>query len=198
MNALAEEKEALRKMVRAALKSLSVAEKSKNSPLACARLKSQPLWQSAKSIMFYAPLADELDVWPLLLEALAGGRRVFLPRFDATKNSYAACEIRDVQTDLRTGPFGIREPSPGCAEVPLKHLDLVLVPGIAFDADGRRLGRGRGYYDRLLHAHPGPACGVAFDEQIVQRIPVEPHDIKLDYIITPTRWQGGEQRAVLK
>ena len=72
--------------------------------------------------------------------------------------------------------------------MPLNRLDFVLVPGIAFDLQGRRLGRGKGYYDRLLAEVRGKTCGVAFDEQIVDEIPVEPHDIHVNCILTPTRW----------
>jgi len=68
------------------------------------------------------------------------------------------------------------------------RLDLILVPGIAFDLRGRRLGRGKGYYDRWLPALRGKTCGVAFDEQIVDDIPLEPHDVVVNCILTPTRW----------
>ncbi|MEY2466031.1 MAG: 5-formyltetrahydrofolate cyclo-ligase, partial [Verrucomicrobiota bacterium] len=71
---------------------------------------------------------------------------------------------------------------------PIKPLDLILVPGVAFELHGRRLGRGKGFYDRLLADMRGTTCGVAFDEQIVAEIPVEPHDVHLDYLLTPTRW----------
>jgi 5-formyltetrahydrofolate cyclo-ligase len=65
---------------------------------------------------------------------------------------------------------------------------LVLVPGVAFDSHGRRLGRGKGFYDQLLAFVRGTKCGVAFDEQIVPEIPIEPHDVRLNCILTPTRW----------
>ncbi|MBP9903534.1 MAG: 5-formyltetrahydrofolate cyclo-ligase, partial [Verrucomicrobia bacterium] len=71
---------------------------------------------------------------------------------------------------------------------PLNRLDLVLVPGVAFDPRGGRLGRGQGYYDRLLAGVRGTKCGVAFDEQIVDAVPVGPLDIRLNCILTPTRW----------
>ena len=81
----------------------------------------------------------------------------------------------------------MREPAAHCAEVPLNRLDLVLVPGVAFDARGGRLGRGKGFYDRLLAAVRGTKCGVAFDEQIVDAVPNGPLDIRLNCILTPTR-----------
>jgi len=79
------------------------------------------------------------------------------------------------------------------------RLDLALVPGVAFDLNGHRLGRGKGYYDRLLAMLTGPACGVAFDQQIVSQVPNEPHDVRLSCILTPTRWHDVTgPRAALK
>jgi 5-formyltetrahydrofolate cyclo-ligase len=67
-------------------------------------------------------------------------------------------------------------------------VDLILVPGLAFDLRGHRLGRGKGYYDQLLRGLGGITCGVAFDQQIVAGIPVEPHDVRVNRVLTPTRW----------
>ena len=111
-----------------------------------------------------------------------------LPGFEAEENSYVAREIEDLATDLDRGQFGIREPNPDCREVLLNRLDLTLVPGVGFDFKGRRLGRGKGFYDRLLAQISGTTCGVGFDEQIVEAIPTEPHDVQLNCILTPTRW----------
>jgi 5-formyltetrahydrofolate cyclo-ligase len=150
-------------------------------------------------VLFYAPLPEELDVWPLLAGALAAGKTALLPRFIPEQNHYVACHITDALRDVRIGKFGIREPHEHCERIPLKRLDLILAPGIAFDVRGHRLGRGRGFYDRLLAVLQGPACGVAFDQQIVSHIPCEPHDVRLSCILTPTRWQCGTgSRAVLK
>ena len=110
---------------------------------------------------------------------------------------YVACRILNASVDVQIGKFGIREPSPRCPEVPLNQLDFVLVPGVAFDVYGRRLGRGKGYYDRLLAQVGGKTCGVAFDEQIVGEVPVGPLDIVLNCILTPERWVEPKQRPVL-
>jgi 5-formyltetrahydrofolate cyclo-ligase len=194
-----DQKAALRTQICAVLKQMSPAGRETASRKACALLESQPLWHEAQSVLFYAPMPEELDVWPLLERALAVGKTVLLPRFLPEQNEYAACHIRDPVKDLRTGKFGIREPRDSCERILLKRLDLLLVPGIAFDLEGHRLGRGRGFYDRLLAVLQGPACGVAFDQQIVAVIPREPHDMRLNCILTPTRWQCGTGlRAVLK
>src|ERR1700722_3726129 len=94
------EKNALRARIRGELKKMPPERRTEASAQACARLTQQVVWQKAQSVLFYAPLTDELDVWPLLLSALAGGRTVALPRFDAEQKSYLACHIRDSANDL--------------------------------------------------------------------------------------------------
>ena len=108
-----------------------------------ALLAAQPHWRQAKSVLFFAPLPEELDVWPLLNQALEAGKKVALPRLLAAANKYIACQVQDPDKDLSVGHFGIREPVEHCPELSLNPLDLILVPGVAFDLHGRRLGRGR-------------------------------------------------------
>jgi len=181
-------KASLRDQIRARLQKLSAAERAAASSKLCARLREQPIWSAARFVLLFAPLPDEPDFWPLLNEAIAAGKTVALPAFVPGTNGYLARQIIDPVRDLVAGRFGIREPLPACPEVLLNRLDLVLVPGIAFDVRGGRLGRGRGFYDRLLAGVRGPKCGVAFEEQIVEAVPVGPLDIRLNCILTPTRW----------
>lgn len=152
------------------------------------RLSTHAIWTKAARVLLFAPLADEPDVWPLAPLALAQGKILALPSFVPGPGHYVARQVARLATDLRIGKFGIREVAETQPEIPWMHLDLVLVPGVAFDAQGRRLGRGRGYYDRLLAAVPGTKCGVAFDEQLVAAVPAGPQDIPLNCIMTPTRW----------
>ena len=181
-------KAALREQIRARLKAISTAAREAASTKLCSHLLENEAWSKARSVLFFASMADEPDVWPLLAEALQAGKLVALPRFDPEKKNYAACQIRSLAEDVVSGQFGIREPHNSCPALPLNRLDLILVPGIAFDLHGRRLGRGKGFYDQLLADVRGTTCGVAFDEQIVAAIPLEPHDIPLNCILTPTRW----------
>jgi 5-formyltetrahydrofolate cyclo-ligase len=136
----------------------------------------------------YAPVSGELDVWPLLSAALRANKLVALPRYDPVKEQYVGCRIKDPEKELVLGRYGIREPAVHCAPIALNQLDFVLVPGVAFDLRGRRLGRGGGYYDRILAEARGQMCGVAFDEQIAREVPVGPHDSDVNCILTPTRW----------
>jgi 5-formyltetrahydrofolate cyclo-ligase len=181
-------KESLRSTIREKLKLLPATQRSVLSSNARDILEKQPLWQRAQTILFFAPLPDELDVWPSIAIASSAGKQVFLPRFHLDTKSYTACQVKSQETDLKVGQFGIREPTESCLQIPLNRLDLILVPGVAFDLHGRRLGRGKGFYDQLLAAVRGRTCGVAFDEQIVNEVPVEPHDVLLNCILTPSRW----------
>ncbi len=178
----------LRKEVRERLAAVTAEERATGSQLARFLLERQPRWKKSRAIFFFAPLAEELDVWPLLADALAAGKMVALPRFDARTRRYVACEIRDPGNDLKPGKFGIREPAEECTQIALNRLDFTLVPGIAFDLHGRRLGRGQGFYDHLLADVRGTTCGVVYDQQIVEEVPVEPHDAFVNCILTPTRW----------
>jgi 5-formyltetrahydrofolate cyclo-ligase len=185
---LADSKKKLRADIRARLQNISAAVRENGSATACQLLRQQSVWQQARSILFYVPMPDEIDVRILLQETISSKKTVALPRFEPGTNCYVAHQIQCADKDLAPGKFGILEPRPSCEPVPLNHLDFVLVPGVAFNSVGARLGRGRGFYDRLLARVAGVKCGIAFDEQLVDEIPAEPHDMKMNYIVTPTRW----------
>ena len=125
--------------------------------------------QSAHTVLFFAPLADELDVWPVLEQSLKHGKVIALPFYDADKKTYQARQIKNASTDIIFGKFSVREPVSSCAEIPFDHFDLVLVPGLAFDLNGNRLGRGRGFYDRMLEKASGIKCGIGYDFQLLEK-----------------------------
>ena len=183
-----EQKALLRRDLRTRLRSVPEAVRSAEAAGVMARLVVRPEWLEARRVMLFAPMPEEMDLWPLAGRALREGRTLALPRFDPGRGQYQAAQVMDLERDVVTGSFGIREPRPGCALQALNELDFVLVPGLGFDARGRRLGRGKGYYDRLLTAVCGTACGVAMDWQILPDIPAEPHDRSVDCILTPSRW----------
>ncbi len=175
----------LRAKIRAALGKISPAVRAVESIDLCARLKVQI--QSARTVLFFAPLPDELDIWPVLELSLALGTTCALPFFDAEKKSYCAKEIKKLATDIVTGKFGVREPAASCAKIPLDKFDLVLVPGLAFDLHGNRLGRSKGFYDRLLIEASGVKCGICHDIQLLENIPTESHDAKVNFVLTPNK-----------
>lgn len=178
-------KAGLRSKIRAQMQKISPAVRAAESIDLCERLKAQ--MQSAHTILFFAPLADELDIWPVLELSMALGCTCALPFFDEEKQTYRARVLNHLATDIVIGKFGVREPAAGCAEIPLDSFDLVLVPGMAFDLQGNRLGRGQGFYDRLLGKVSGVKCGLSYDFQLLEQIPTEPHDAKVDFIFTPSR-----------
>jgi 5-formyltetrahydrofolate cyclo-ligase len=183
-----ESKQTIRNQMRAALTAIPRSSREEFSRQAVRRLCHQAVWRDAGAVLLFAPMADEIDIWPLAQEALASGKILALPGYQPTTGAYAPRRVGNLVEDLAVGPYGIREPNPSCPELPLKQLDFILVPGLAFDPCGRRLGRGKGFFDRLLAAVRGTTCGVAFDVQILAEIPVEPHDVHLNCILTPTRW----------
>jgi len=186
-DALANNKTVLRQQVRARLRALPVEQSRADSQRVCERLFTLPIWKRARIVLLFAPLRDEPDILPVISAALKEGKEVSLPKLDPAGIGYDACPIMGLE-DLSPGKFGILEPRDTSTVTALNRLDLVLVPGIAFDSSGGRLGRGKGFYDRLLPAVNGLKCGVAFDEQIVDAVPVGPMDVRLNCILTPTRW----------
>ena len=139
-----------------------------------------PEFRAARTVAVFAALPDE----PATDEVLARGastRRVVLPRVEGDAMRFYACR----PDALVFGAFGILEPQ-GERPCPAGEIDLVVCPGVAFTADGRRLGRGRGYYDRYLGdpAFRGFRVGVCYAHQLVDDLPVEPHDVRMDRVIT--------------
>ena len=135
----------------------------------------------------YLPLPGEVDIMACLQRWLDGGGRLGVPVVDWSAGTMEAGRLTGLgEACLRTGPHGVREPAAGDA-IPLAALGVVLVPGLAFDDAGRRLGRGGGFYDRLLAELPAETrrIGVCFDEQRVDVIPVEQHDQCVDVVVTP-------------
>lgn len=178
-------KKSLRPDARKRLQAISTEAQVAASRRACELFLSQPTYVRAKSILLYMPLRGELDVRLIMQRAISDQKNVALPRFLPETNAYGAFFVGD--EPLVPGPFNVLEPAMG-NPAPVNQLDLIVVPGLGFDARGRRLGRGKGFYDRLLSAANGVKCGICFDEQLLAEIPVEPHDVHLDFVATPTRW----------
>src|SRR6266404_6219262 len=122
---LIERKSALRRLVRDKLRAMTDSQRTESSARARALLELQEVWIQAKSVLFFAPLPEELDVWALAEKGLLAGKTVGLPRFEQGRNSYAACEIRNLSSDLRPGRFGICEASGACPQLSLNRLDLI-------------------------------------------------------------------------
>ncbi len=180
-------KVALRTRFKRKLSAIEPAHKTELSAQIRGRLREFNFVREAGCVLCYSPLADEPDIWPWVEDRLVEGRRVALLRFEPTMEEYVAVEVRGRDGEMGIGRFGVREPSASCPVVQWNQLDLVLVPGLGFDLSGGRLGRGRGFYDRLLARVVGTACGVAFEEQLCAELPCEAHDVGLDCLVTPER-----------
>lgn len=148
------------------------------------RLLALPEFRNAGSILFYASFRSEVGTEALIKDALGSGKRVLLPRVEGER--LALHEIGDIG-ELTAGYMGIPEPPAG-DEAGIDGVDIALIPGAAFDIGGSRLGYGKGYYDKLLSGHVGfPLVALAYEEQIVESIIGEGHDVSVDMIITDRR-----------
>jgi 5-formyltetrahydrofolate cyclo-ligase len=146
------------------------------------RVLAMPELAAARRVALYASLPDELPTDRLLRAVLASGRTLLLPRVEDRRLVFAAV---GALTELRPGRLGILEPGPDRPSTPWEADDLVLVPGVAFDRRGGRLGRGGGFYDRALPVRDGPlVIGLAFELQIVAQVPCAPHDRPVDGYVT--------------
>jgi 5-formyltetrahydrofolate cyclo-ligase len=181
-------KAALREQLRAEAARHTSAERQEGSRAICAQLEGETIWRNAHKILAFMPLEGEPDITALFAPYLASGRILALPRFDRAADGYQAVQVTDPATQLVRGRYGVLEPKAECSLLSLKELDLAVVPGIGFSLNGCRLGRGKGYFDRMLCEVRGWKCGVAFDWQVTVEIPSEQHDIHVNSIVTPTRW----------
>lgn len=166
---------------------LTPAERSAKSGEIERRLFSLPEFKAARTVLFFASFRSEVDTIPMIRRALGDGKRVILPRIK--DRELELFEIRDIDRDVSPGSWGILEP---CASAPIKldDVEVIIVPGAAFDARGNRLGYGAGYYDKLLAAFTKPTIAVAFDLQVVSKVPAESYDVPVKKIVTEKRVIG--------
>jgi len=151
------------------------------------RLLKSGLLDSARCVSLYRALPAELSTGLLEEKLRARGVRVLSPRVhpDRTQRELELC---DADGTLVRSTFGIDEPHPEQRPVSLEVIDVFVIPGLAFDERGRRLGHGRGHYDATISANPR-ALRIGFfrDEAQIDRVPTEPHDQRLDWVATPSR-----------
>ncbi len=184
-----ERKNAIRTAMRARLTALDAAQRSEWSVAACARLIRSDAFQQATRVMLYMPMRSEVDVITVALEAFRLGKSVCVPRVPEGRKSMTAVETTSFDDEsMDPDALGVRTPKTG-QEFPHDALDLVVVPGVAFDMRGFRLGRGGGYYDRYLARLPRSTAmiGICFDFQFVETIPTEPTDIAVHAVVSDRR-----------
>jgi len=188
MSEITRQKELLRGQLRSVIAAVDPAQRAAGSAAVVHRISHDQRWRRARTVMLFVPLADEPDILPLLNQALDHRKTVLIPRFNALTGLYEGARIANLTTDLVAGRHGVAESSPDCPAQPLKQLDVTLVPGLGFDRVGRRLGRGKGFYDRLLADASGVFWGIGLDCQLAAELPGESHDVVLNCIVTPAHW----------
>ncbi len=151
------------------------------------RLFSLKEFKEAHTILFYYSKGSEVKTKEMMEEALRKGKRVLLPR--VRRREIYLGEIKELEKDVEKGSFGILEPKEASKKATPKGIDLVILPGIAFDLKGRRVGYGLGYYDRFLKRLPKKVSlvALAYDFQIVNSLPGKRHDRRVGKVITETR-----------
>jgi len=154
------------------------------------RVLQLPQWQEARVIFLYVAMGSEVQTRRLIEAALNEKKTLLLPRV-IEAGVLEAIPVSDPEAGLTPGRFGIPAPNDPTAKPWDQPIDLVLCPGVAFTPTGQRLGQGGGYYDRFLDAHPcHHVVGLAYDEQVMDELPLEPHDVKIQGVVTPTRVLG--------
>ena len=181
------EKEKIRKTVLEKLKKEPFESQREKSFKIIEKLKCAFHFETTTKAMVYVSTVFEVDTKPLLKELLAQGCRVTVPSIDEGAKSVVSVEIKDPEKDLLPGSYGILEPRCELVNVfDVKSLDVILVPGLAFDRKNNRIGRGKGYYDRFLKTLPARVkrYGLAFDFQMFDQVPIENWDVPVDQVIT--------------
>jgi len=158
-------------------------DRSRKSKLIKNKLLKQAVFKKAKKVMFYIALKDEVDTKEMIKEAKKLGKIIAVPVCVKNRVSLRPA-LLDSHAHLRKGPYGVSEPVLSRFIDP-SDLDLIITPGVAFDKKGRRLGRGKGYYDHFLHRVPKdtPSIGLAFSLQILPRVPTSIHDVSVKKVL---------------
>ena len=182
---LQNEKTRMRAVVLATRDALAPSVRATASRLMIARICVLTQYEKAKIVMTYMGFGSEIETQPFFERIIADGKMAVLPRVDRGSQTLMLHHARGT-SDLLTGKWGIREPGADAPPLSIKEIDFLLMPGVAFDRFGNRLGYGRGYYDKLLStADPAlTRVAAAFSCQMVEAVPVGPTDQRIDCIIT--------------
>jgi 5-formyltetrahydrofolate cyclo-ligase len=181
----ASEKEALRREMAGRLAALDPVAARAAAARATVRALALPELARAGRVLACLSFGSELDTWPLVERLLEAGREIYVPRADPRDGRLHVhrypCPLEKLSFGLRQPPRGTPELTPGAID---STLDVVLVLGLAFDRRGLRLGHGRGYFDRFFARHRVPGIGFAYELQLLDRLPAEPHDLPMRVVVT--------------
>ncbi|WP_165875968.1 5-formyltetrahydrofolate cyclo-ligase [Hazenella coriacea] len=185
---LSEQKKNLRKKMLEKRTQFSPKRVQEHSTKISERIIQQSFYQQSQTILCYMAFRNEVDLRGVMEDAWAQGKQVLLPKVNPADRTMKCIQVKQM-SDLQPGSYGIMEPLDDSTKVvPPTEIDLVLVPGVAFDLQGYRLGYGGGYYDRFFSPTSSTPIrvGVAFPEQVVSDVYPERHDQPMHFVITST------------
>ena len=183
MTAQSEDKAFLRRRAKEYRKSLLPEEKARRDKFVTDNLFALDEFKNAKTVLCYVSSSREVDTSCIIKQAVLSGKIVAVPRCVDAFGHMEFCRIDSV-FDLEPGAFGIMEPNPSCEIMTVFDNGICIVPALVFSEYGYRVGFGKGYYDRFLQSFSGTKIGLAYEEQIIKRIPHDSYDIKSDIIVS--------------
>jgi len=180
-------KEILREDIKRRLKNVTPEEYRSQGDKAAAILQTSPIWSGYKTVFLFLSMKSEIETQSLLEAALLDGKKVFAPRVE--EEILVFYQVVSDRGPWQSGPFGIKEPPGGTQAGAGDFPALILTPGLAFDGEGRRMGRGRGYYDRFFaqldkEEREYHALGICMDFQLIDKVPTEKYDKKVQSLLT--------------
>ena len=179
------DKDPLRGQLKSRLVQISSDQRAEKSRKICGYILDSQPFQSAAVVMAFLSLPHEVDTTPLILAAWQKGKTVVVPKVSWEQRHMIPVEIASLETGIQKDRLGLRTPVAG-VPVPFDDIDLVITPGLGFDRQGNRLGRGGAYYDRFFSSHNVRAVkwGVGFSEQLYPDIPHTDDDVPMDAVVT--------------
>lgn len=190
MDELKSAKEQIRKDIAKAVSGVTEKQRAEKTKAIEARLFGFANFLEARIVLLYIDGENEVRTKNILKNTYAFNKIVVLPAFDSERLKVSVFKVDHPDKDLLPGPRGVAQPNPArCKPVPLQKIDIAIIPGVAFDEKGARIGSGHGYYDRFIPDLPATTrkVALAFEEQILPQAPTEPHDKHVDIIITDKR-----------
>ncbi len=190
MDELKSAKEQIRKDIAKAVSGVTEKQRTEKTRAIEARLFGFANFLEARIVLLYIDGENEVRTKNILKNAYAFNKIVVLPAFDSERLKVSVFKVDHPDKDLLPGPRGVAQPNPArCKPVPLQKIDIAIIPGVAFDEKGARIGSGHGYYDRFIPDLPVTTrkVALAFEEQILPQAPTESHDKHVDIIITDKR-----------
>jgi 5-formyltetrahydrofolate cyclo-ligase len=177
------DKTSLRKVLLEKMKNIPLLSRHMKSRRMLRKLSREKFFQRAEHVAFYYGIAPEVETKPFLKKNLKN-KKLYLPAI-GPKKSLTLRRVHSLSKDLKWGAYNTMEPKASCEKRPAGQMDVIIVPGVAFDKNGGRMGRGGGYYDRLLRkAKKVITVGLCFQEQVVKKVPMQAHDMRVDRVIT--------------